>query len=617
MQEDFTKIEQLLKKSRSVNSKNFAVKKEFRENLRTELVRQYVESEKKELSLLEKIKLISLTWKIKYLYLFMIVFFGILVSGVTYLLFYNKQETIQQNVLLAANLATADGIVTVKRNGSGEWIEALQGDILNEGDSLKSGTDSRAVLILDNGDAIRLNADSEIVLASFDPEQVVIEQVQGESYSRVTRSDTNTYTVIGQGVEAQALGTAYSFVNDVVNKKVNVYVYESKVTVTYGEDMKEIDELGKLIVDTEGNKIDAVEMSEEEYKASFALWSRDEDKKLGIPTNEQNPPVVTVTSPSNGAKTQEGTIAVQGKVTDDSKLRKIIVNGAIYITKDDGGKGFNPSDGTFDVDVALNEGENVVTIVAYDWYWNASTEATVSVTYEAPSTPTPTPKPTQLFYISSISSPADGGEFTVKWVLSNLDASHGFKIVKADHVNPVYPGDDNVYLDNQGARSYTWTGVNGGTYHVRVCIYNGNGGCLRYTNDKVISVNQVVIHTYKVTLSWTSDGDDCTFPTSIGLSAGNPIIASLNNSVGHLACGGGTSPQGYEVCWALRPNPTYGNDNCIRVSNTTSTITLPLTGGFESGKTYHFRVGAWDFVQNNVHDDIYSNGGNDVVVTMP
>jgi hypothetical protein len=524
---------------------------------------------------MEKIKTLKLSGKVKIIALLVILSVGALVSAGAYLVLHKSGETVKKEVLLAANLATADGTLSLKRDGDDRWSQALMGDVLEQGDSLKSGSNSRGVLELDNGDAIRLNADSEIKLVSLDPQEVVIEQVQGESYCRVAKSNSSTFTVKGQGVEAQALGTAYSFSNDLVNKNVGVYVYESKVKLTFNGEVKEVLELGKAVVNTGEKKVDVAEMSEEEYKATFIEWNKEQDKKLGTPSNEKNPPVVTITSPENGTKTQDAQVSLQGKVTDDNKLRKIIVNGTIYMTKDDGGKGFDPADGTFNITVDLQPGDNVFTIVAYDWYWNASTEATVSITRDTPVDPTP--QPTQAFYISSISSPA-AGKISLKWVLTNLDAPNGFKVVKADHVNPVYPGDDFQYLDNSGTRSYTWTGVSGGTYHVRVCIYNGNGACLRYTGDKTVTVQ---------------DGGSGEYPTAINISVSNPVD---DGGTYHVEVSwspvGNEAPNGYKVCWSESANPTYGVTGTTCQYQDSSARSLSVDG-LESGKTYHFRVGAF------------------------
>ena len=56
-----------------------------------------------------------------------------------------------------------------------------------------------------------------------------------------------------------------------------------------------------------------------------------------------------------------------------------------------------------------------------------------------------------------------GDTVNLSWT-TNFNSSLGFKIVKADHANPVYPGDDYHYLSEAGVRSDRWEGLSAGTY---------------------------------------------------------------------------------------------------------------------------------------------------------
>jgi len=81
----------------------------------------------------------------------------------------------------------------------------------------------------------------------------------------------------------------------------------------------------------------------------------------------------------------------------------------------------------------------------------------------------------------------DGRKVNLYWTLSG-SAPYGFKLVKSLEPNPVYPGNDYVYLSSPDVRSYVWDMSFPGTYHFRVCAYNGNGACVFYSNDISISV---------------------------------------------------------------------------------------------------------------------------------
>jgi len=69
----------------------------------------------------------------------------------------------------------------------------------------------------------------------------------------------------------------------------------------------------------------------------------------------------------------------------------------------------------------------------------------------------------------------------VNWSLKDMTSSMGFKVVVADHENPVYPGDEYHYLSNANTRADSWGDLSG-TKYFRVCEYLG-GKCGVYSNN--------------------------------------------------------------------------------------------------------------------------------------
>jgi len=415
----------------------------------------------------------------------------------------------------------------IKTANDYRWSEAVHGDELTEGDSIKTGESSRAVLIIDNGDIIRLNSSTQVQLADMSPENVIFEQVYGETYSRVMKSEQNTYTVSTKGVETLALGTAFSVNSDSVNPTVSVFVFESSVQLNTSSSDK-VDELHKAVIDTESKKAEITEISEEEYSTEFNTWNFDQDSEEGY-DKDTTAPTITITEPANGYETTASSVTLKGSVSDESGLKKIIVNGTIYNTKDDGGKGFDPIDGTFDIDITLAEGTNTIVVKAYDIYWNSS-ESSVTVTKKT-TTPPPT-QPTNTFYISNISSPG-AGKIYVKWYMSGYTASSGFKVAYSTSQNPTYPGSSAQYVSNSLARETTISGLSAGTYYVRVCIYNGSGACTT---------------TYTVQKSVVVEGVPTGVVNSITLSGTG---ANVSWSVD------GYSENGFKVVWSKTSGPTY------------------------------------------------------------
>jgi len=92
------------------------------------------------------------------------------------------------------------------------------------------------------------------------------------------------------------------------------------------------------------------------------------------PTPDTEAPVITVTTPEDGAEVATDTVKVEGTVTDNVKVAELYV-GAEKID-------FAP-DGSFSTVVSLDEGENVIKVVAFDKAGNKG-EKDITVTYKKP-----------------------------------------------------------------------------------------------------------------------------------------------------------------------------------------------------------------------------------------
>lgn len=534
MRNETQNLENLISSAKTVDSKSFEVDSQYKELLREELVKYYLSNSKKGGSTMDKMKAVILSPK------FLMVAFGVFLTvglasaaGVYFLSNEGIDSTqTTEEVLLAANLSVADGDVLIMKSEDDRWMEGLQGDVLAEGDSIKTGKESRAVLTLDNGDAVRLNASSEVKLNSMDPKAVVVEQVYGESYNRVATSEENTFTIVGQGVEAQALGTAYLFKSDPVKKKVSVHVYESQVKLTVGEKEQTVKTLKKAEIDAEKKKIEVGNMKEDDLNTNFAKWNSNQDGEDGYDSWENTGPKVTISSPKDGYSTKESSVTVKGTAEDSDGLKKIIVNGNKYFSMEDG-NGFDPSTGKYSVKIDLSFGKNTIKVQGWDVYWNSGKTVSVSVEREGEE-PSSGGGETSSFYISAISSPKNG-KIQVNWVVSNgYDYSKGFKVcVSKTNVSPSYPT-DNCDLKSAETREALKYVSSGGTYYVRVGIYNGDGGVTSYTSTRTVNVEsgEVQGEVSKIVLSKGS-GDKVTWTVT------------------------GYSSNGFKVVWSKKSGPTY------------------------------------------------------------
>lgn len=99
------------------------------------------------------------------------------------------------------------------------------------------------------------------------------------------------------------------------------------------------------------------------------------------------------------------------------------------------------------------------------------------------------------------------------WDVVGLDVTKGYKVVKSISENPVYPGNDAMYISSGSTKSYKWQIKDGKTYNFRVCRYTG-GGCDVYSNNIAVTapfvedgiVNSISLSGVDKNISWEVDG---------------------------------------------------------------------------------------------------------------
>ncbi len=118
-----------------------------------------------------------------------------------------------------------------------EWQLLTLETELKEGDQVRTGTDGRAVLTLDDGSAARLDNATTLTLTSLAADDVKLTQTAGTVYSRVVTSDRR-YSVLIDATTYQAMGTAFATIKTATENGVQVYqsaVKTGKQTVNQGK----------------------------------------------------------------------------------------------------------------------------------------------------------------------------------------------------------------------------------------------------------------------------------------------------------------------------------------------------------------------------------------------
>ncbi len=130
-------------------------------------------------------------------------------------------EPVKIDKKLGVSFTVIDGTVLISKDNS-NFAPAETSTVVQEGDYIKTEAKSRAALAFDDGSAIRLNAGSNIKLSSLTPENVIINNLAGEVYSRVVPS-SRKFNVISADETYTALGTAFLTSNTTERKGVEVY----------------------------------------------------------------------------------------------------------------------------------------------------------------------------------------------------------------------------------------------------------------------------------------------------------------------------------------------------------------------------------------------------------
>jgi hypothetical protein len=198
----------------------------------------------------------------------------------------------------------------------------------------------------------------------------------------------------------------------------------------------------------------------------------------------------------------------------------------------------------------------------------------MGVLADANTTPTPTPAPTKEPALIDrgltlkAASVDDGVRFS--WTVGNgVAVPSGFKLVKSESANPVYPGDEYQYLSDSGTRSYTWSIKNGKTYHFRVCTYV-DGKCAVYSNDVTATAPNKEESSAAVVKSIT-------------------VSKSGDHSVSWTV--DGYSSKGYKLVWSKNSNPVYPNRDGDRyVYNDNPDNKQGDVNAFDGGGKYYIRV---------------------------
>jgi len=169
-------------------------------------------------------------------------------------------------------------------------VEILEGDILDEGDVIETGEDTRLVISFDEGSVLRIDAESRVTLSMLTSPLSSVTQDSGNVFYKVNKDDMHKFEVLAGEVIIESSGTAYSVEKQ---EDVKVKVFESKVKILSEDAETEVskdqewNEKSQEITDIDKKKLATSE---------FYQWSLKEENMV-TPTTTPNPKPVVTTKP--------------------------------------------------------------------------------------------------------------------------------------------------------------------------------------------------------------------------------------------------------------------------------------------------------------------------------
>jgi hypothetical protein len=401
-----------------------------------------------------------------------------------------SQSTQVEDKKLGVAIGLTEGLVQYSSDAQ-SWKDVSPDTDLKEGDSVRTATGGRVVLLIDDGSAVRLDGESEIRLSSLNVNSVVINNTSGEVYSRVVASETREYKVRVGDETYEAKGTAYRTFNEATKKGVEVFhsavqaVTENK-EVTEGKYLfskhEQADRQGVVLaLDVEALKAD-----------DFIKWNTEQDKKvsdyadkLGILDELDKP--APAPAPIPKAVSTAG-ITLTGKQSEYSAVFSWKVNGV------DTSKGFKlvRSSKTTTPTYPDNSVAYIETgKTSYTLYVGDDTKYNYRIcayrdkgceSYSNTVTITTLKKVSETVQPGAVTLALNGN--ALSWTFAGT-APYGFKVVAGTSSGPTYSNNYKKYYTEDTNYNLSSSEFTSGTsYYIKVCKYS-DGTCTDYSNEVV------------------------------------------------------------------------------------------------------------------------------------
>lgn len=403
---------------------------------------------------------------------------------------------------LQGAIALKEGSVG-RRKDDGSWEELKKGASVKEGDVIRSGYKSRAVIELDDGSALRLDQNSELALTAVGSEVIMISQNNGRVYHRVHPGKI-VYNVKSLNTVATALGTSFTVNTDTKQQKTEVAVFENKVALTTTAESSAKTEIkqGEVAVVGNDQKVALAEIPQQKIKEDFIKWNQSLDKEptltlklTTVPTKTESTPQPTKTTslPTNNSfnltvQAKEGAVQLSWSGIDSPGGFKIVKSTNANPTyPENDWKYVGASDRSFtwsglSANTAYHFRVGVYNEGKITSYSNDLTVTPLAVTSLGTSN---AGSDIRLNLTVTSNNP---GTANLSWTVDGRQSKNGFKYVYSKEPNPTYPNNTWYYEPSSEIRSYEWKGLpSGEILHFRAGAYE-EGKVTSYSNDVTVTI---------------------------------------------------------------------------------------------------------------------------------
>ncbi len=389
-------------------------------------------------------------WKRRGFYVFIII-----LSGLLGFIWYSVNKQPAPEPVSLTETAVNTDIARVTDLTGDAFIKKENWELLNTnselpiGAEVKTGAAGKMVITLPDKSLIRMNNNSEIKLESFGMADIIINQISGTVYHRISPESPAIYHVKNQRAEVIALGTGF---NITVGSTINVTVTESRVKAKIYEssgseniiNMRTIDEGYQAVIDL-SQPADKMIASEpvavnKLMENEWLVWNKNQDQALnwpmGVFANNVN---LKITKPE--------------KTTFDTVLNSLPIEGETDIDAEIfiAGQEVKNNSGKFSTTVPLQNGKNQIEITV-----KKGTKLNKEILYVVSNQ---TGNPITLS-VSMVDKNA-----TLSWSLSDTSLTYDKMIINRD-LNGKIETKETLKNDKN---SFTWENLSDGLYFFTAC----------------------------------------------------------------------------------------------------------------------------------------------------